>query len=108
MTVVIVASAGNTLGAVINWYLGRYLLRFYGRRWFPVSDAAIARAQAWFNRYGTWSLLFAWLPVIGDPLTLVAGILRVRFDLFILLVAFGKTFRYVVVAMAATQLAGQS
>ena len=105
LPVVAVASAGNTLGSVVNWVLGRYLLRFADRPWFPVSAQGIARAEAWFKRYGTWSLLLAWLPVIGDPLTLVAGVLRVRFGLFLILVAVGKTLRYAVLAYAAQSLA---
>ena len=92
------ASIGNTLGAVVNWLLGRYCLRWRDRKWFPVSAAALERAARWFSRYGVFSLLFAWLPVVGDPLTFVAGILRVRFALFLVLVALGKTARYVAVA----------
>ncbi len=92
------ASIGNTLGAVVNWLLGRYCLRWRDRKWFPVSAAALKRASRWFSRYGVFSLLFAWLPVVGDPLTFVAGILRVRFALFLVLVALGKTARYVAVA----------
>ncbi|GAA5168829.1 YqaA family protein [Viridibacterium curvum] len=98
----IVASAGNTLGAVINWCLGRYLLHFRERRWFPLSAQQLARAEQAFQRYGLLSLLFAWVPVVGDPLTLVAGVLRVRFWLFLLLVGIGKTARYgMVLAVAA-------
>lgn len=92
-----VAIAGNTLGSVINWCLGRYLLHFRERRWFPLSAQQLDRAERAFRRYGLASLLFAWLPVVGDPLTLVAGVLRVRFWLFLLLVALGKTARYAVV-----------
>ena len=103
---VAVASIGNTLGAVVNWFLGRYCLKWRDRRWFPVSEQALARATNWFARYGVFTLLFAWLPVVGDPLTFVAGVLRTRFDLFVLLVALGKTSRYVVVVMVAEGLAG--
>ncbi len=91
------ASTGNTAGAVVNWVLGRYLLHFQDRRWFPVKQQHLARAQAWFQRYGVWSLLLAWLPVGGDPLTFVAGIMRVRLAVFIVLVAAGKTARYAAV-----------
>ncbi len=92
----VVASIGNTLGSVVNWGLGRYLYRFRDRRWFPVSERSIDRAADRFNRFGLWSLLLAWVPVIGDPLTLVAGLLRVRFLVFLPLVAISKTGRYVV------------
>lgn len=89
-----VATLGNSLGAVVNWGLGRYLLRFRTRRWFYFSDKQIESAQGWFQRYGYWTLLLAWMPVIGDPLTLIAGILRVRLNLFVVLVTIGKSLRY--------------
>jgi membrane protein YqaA with SNARE-associated domain len=92
-----VASVGNTLGSVVNWLVGRFLLRWRERRWFPIGAAALERATAWFARFGVWSLLLAWLPIVGDPLTLVAGVLRVNFWLFVALVALGKTARYVLV-----------
>jgi membrane protein YqaA with SNARE-associated domain len=82
---------------VINWLLGRFLLRWREHRFFPVTPAALDRATAWFARFGVWSLLLAWVPVVGDPLTLVAGVLRVNFTVFVLLVAIGKTARYAVV-----------
>ncbi|MFP6746583.1 MAG: YqaA family protein [Alphaproteobacteria bacterium] len=97
-----VASAGNTAGAVINWLLGRYLSQFSTRRWYPLTEKQQERAGAWFRRFGLWSLLFAWLPVVGDPLTVVAGVLRVRFPPFLFLVALGKTGRYVVIAILAS------
>ena len=88
------ATAGNTAGGALNWALGRYLLHFRDRRWFPVGPERLQRATHWFNRYGLWSLLFTWLPVLGDPLTFVAGIMRVRFHLFLVLCAAGKGARY--------------
>lgn len=91
------ATLGNTLGAAVNWGLGRFLLRYRDRRWFPAEQQQLARAQRWFGRYGVWSLLLAWLPVGGDPLTFVAGIMRVRLSVFIVLVAAGKTARYAAV-----------
>lgn len=92
---VLVASVGNTLGAVVNWFLGLFLLHFQDRRWFYFKPEQIQKAQNWFNHYGFWSLLLAWLPIGGDALTLVAGIMRVKLWLFIVLVAVGKTARYV-------------
>ena len=92
---VVVATLGNTLGAVVNWLLGLYLLHFQDRRWFYFSREQIARAQCWFQRYGFWSLLLAWAPVGGDTLTLVAGIMKVRLWLFLLLVGSGKALRYI-------------
>ncbi|MCA1241976.1 DedA family protein [Stappia stellulata] len=94
------AAAGNILGSLVNWTLGRFLLTWQHRRWFPFSPAQIARASDRFSRYGSWSLLFAFLPVIGDPLTFVAGVLKVPFWRFTVLVSIGKIARYA--ALAAT------
>lgn len=88
------ATAGNSLGSMVNYALGRYLLHFQERRWFPIKPAALTKTQRWFQRYGTWSLLLAWAPIFGDALTLVAGIMRVRFIWFVLLVVTGKGLRY--------------
>jgi len=96
-----VASLGNTLGAVVNWALGRGVDRFSDRRWFPVKPARLQRAARWYRRYGKWSLLLSWAPFIGDPLTLAAGVLREPFASFLLLVAIAKTGRYLVVAALA-------
>lgn len=94
------ATAGNTLGSCVNWWLGREILRFQHKRWFPVSEAQLERAQQRFNRFGVWSLLLAWLPIVGDPLTFIAGMFRVRFIWFLVLVAIGKGIRYgVIVAL---------
>lgn len=95
----VAATVGNTLGAVVNWYLGRFLLRFEDRRWFPFRPHQVHRAQAWFLKYGKWSLLMSWLPVGGDALTFYAGVMRVPIGLFLLLTAVGKGFRYVMVIL---------
>lgn len=96
---VLVATAGNTLGSLINWILGRGIERFKNKRWFPVSEKAMARAEAFYRRYGRWSLLLSWAPVIGDPLTLVAGMLRESLLPFLLIVGFAKMVRYIVLAL---------
>jgi len=95
---IIVATIGNVLGSVINWYLGRYLLGFQDRRWFPTTQAQLARAQDWYRRYGRWSLLASWLPVIGDPLTVAAGLMREPIGPFLVLVTLAKGIRYVILA----------
>ena len=95
LILVAVASLGNTLGAVVNWVMGRYLLHFQDRRWFYFKREQVQKAQDWYSRYGFWSLLLAWLPIGGDALTFVAGIMKVRLWLFIVLVGAGKTARYV-------------
>jgi membrane protein YqaA with SNARE-associated domain len=93
----LVATGGNTSGSVINWVLGRAIERFRGRRWFPITPAQYESASRSFRRYGSWALLFAWLPFVGDPLTVVAGALRVPFLRFVILVAIGKAARYAAV-----------
>lgn len=96
----LVATVGNVLGSVINWILGRFLLRFKDKRWFPSSESQLARAQHWYRRYGRWSLLASWLPVVGDPLTIVAGLMREPLVPFLLLVTCAKGTRYLILAAA--------
>lgn len=96
-----VASIGNTLGAVVNWGLGRGIERFHDRRWFPASPEKLEKAQIWYRRYGKWSLLLSWLPIGGDAITVLAGILREPLPAFLLLVFLGKAARYLVLAAAA-------
>jgi membrane protein YqaA with SNARE-associated domain len=100
LTLIAVATAGNVLGSVANWVMGRFLAHFRDRRWFPIDQRAYERASAWYGRFGLWSLLLAWVPVIGDPLTVVAGMLRVDLRWFLLLVTLGKAARYIFLAAA--------
>lgn len=103
---VLVASIGNIAGSVVNWGLGRGVghlagdMSVTGRRAQAV-QAAFARAGDLFRRYGSWTLLLSWVPVIGDPLTLVAGASGISLSRFLVLVAIGKTARFVLVAAAA-------
>ncbi len=90
------ASAGNTLGAALNWLLGRFLLHFENRSWFPFRTEMLRRSQRWFQRFGVWSLLFAWLPIGGDALTFIAGVMRVPFPVFLILTGIGKGARYAI------------
>lgn len=94
----LVATLGNVLGSWVNWLLGRSIEHYRERRWFPVSPARLQQAQAWYTRYGRWSLLLSWMPVIGDPLTLVAGVMRERLWIFIAIVTLAKAGRYAVLA----------
>ena len=91
----VIASSGNILGSIFNWYLGKKITIFQDRKWFPVSPEQLNKSQKYFQKYGIWSLLLAWVPVIGDPLTLLAGVLRVRFSIFFILVSISKISRYV-------------
>jgi membrane protein YqaA with SNARE-associated domain len=95
---VAVASLGNILGSVLNWLIGRGVEKFRDRKWFPASQAQLDRAQQHYQRLGYWSLLLAWVPIIGDPLTLVAGIMREPLWRFLFLVSIGKIGRYLVLA----------
>ncbi len=95
------ATIGNVLGSAVNWVLGLYLARFEGRRWFPVSRREAERAEGWYRRWGKWSLLLSWAPFIGDPLTVVAGVLRKPLPMFLVLVTLAKFGRYVAVASLA-------
>lgn len=100
------ATLGNTLGAIINGILGRQIDRLRGRRWFPFSERQLEKARARFNRYGQWSLLFGWLPIVGDPLTLVGGVMRVPWLNFVVLVVLGKGMRYAVVLWLVMEAVG--
>ena len=97
LLLLVVASFGNVLGSVFNWSLGFYSRNLTTKKWFPFKETQIERSSKWFSKFGKWSLLFAWLPIVGDPLTFVAGLLRVRFLDFIILVAIGKVSRYLIV-----------
>ena len=97
LLLLVVASFGNVLGSVFNWSLGFYSRNLSTKKWFPFKETQIERSSKWFSKFGKWSLLFAWLPIVGDPLTFVAGLLRVRFLDFIILVAIGKVSRYLAV-----------
>lgn len=99
------ATTGNTAGSVVNWFIGLKYAHLAGTRWFPVSEKSLQRASDWFGRYGYWTLLLAWLPVGGDALTFIGGILRVRLGVFLLLVAIGKGARYGALLYAFSLLA---
>ena len=93
----LLASFGNTLGGLTNWFLGLYLVRFENRKWFPISPETRQKAERVFNKYGVWSLLFTWLPVVGDGIALVSGVLRTPIWYFLPLVFIGKAARYALI-----------
>ncbi len=97
----IAASTGNILGSVFNWICGYYAAYFIQKKWFPINQNQINKATNFFLKYGKWSLLLAWLPFIGDPLTFVAGTLRYSFLPFLLLVSIGKIARYLMIYFSA-------
>lgn len=94
------ATIGNTLGSVVNWVLGLFVERWRDHPRFPVKPEEFGRYQEWYGRWGVWSLLLAWVPVIGDPLTVMAGVMRTPLWLFILVTGAGKLARYLVIAGA--------
>jgi membrane protein YqaA with SNARE-associated domain len=101
-----IATLGNTLGALVNWVLGRWCLHWglghwQDRRWFPFKADDLQKADRWFAKWGVWSLLLSWVPIIGDPITFAAGFLRVNFWLFLALVTVAKGGRYAVVLALA-------
>ena len=91
---IVVASVGNILGSCVNWYLGIKAQHFKDKKWFPVSEQKLNRAQKLYHRYGFWSLLLSWTPIIGDPITLIAGLMRENFIRFLLMVSVAKIGRY--------------
>lgn len=95
----LVATAGNSLGSAINWLIGRWCDKFKNKSWYPATS--LDKARIWYSKYGHWSLFLSWAPVIGDPLTLLAGIMRVKFRTFFLLVCIAKFTRYLVVIIVA-------
>lgn len=96
VALLLVATLGNVLGSLVNWWLGTRLERWRDRRWFPVRPERLAKAQAGYHRYGHWSLLLSWVPIIGDPLTIVAGVMKEPFWRFLALVTLAKGGRYLV------------
>ena len=98
----IFASIGNIMGSITNWYLGKKITLFQNRKWFPVSREQLERSRKYFQKYGLWSLLLAWVPIIGDPLTLLAGVLKVRFGIFFVLVSISKISRYMFILYLAS------
>jgi membrane protein YqaA with SNARE-associated domain len=100
----LVATLGNVLGSLANWLLGRFIERYRDRPWFPVSPQKLDAAGDWYRRYGKWSLLLSWAPVIGDPLTVAAGVLREPLPMFLLLVTLAKAGRYLVLTAVTLSL----
>ena len=93
----IFASCGNILGSCINWLLGYYSRGFENKKWFPFNNQNLVKASNWFEKYGKWSLLLSWMPVVGDPITFIAGTMKTKFKTFILLVSISKISRYLVI-----------
>lgn len=101
---VFAATTGNVLGSVVNYGLGILGSRILFKKFFKISNPEIKKAENRFKKYGVFSLLFAWVPIIGDPLTVAAGILRINFMVFLFLVSIGKFLRYVFISWAVLRI----
>jgi membrane protein YqaA with SNARE-associated domain len=97
----IVASIGNISGSLFNWYLGKKILIFKDKKWFPISNDRLKKSEKFFQKYGVWSLLLAWVPIIGDPLTMIAGVLRIKLIVFLIFVSISKISRYIFIIYLA-------
>jgi len=97
VALVTIATTGNVLGSLTNYVLGYWASKEIVKKWLKMSDTDFVRAEQRFTKYGLLSLCFAWVPVIGDPITVIAGVLRVRLLWFIVLVTSGKLLRYIVI-----------
>lgn len=103
-TLTAVASIGNILGSCVNWYLGLRIEQYKDRKWFPVSEQQMQKAQRSYQKYGYWSLLLSWVPMLGDPITLIAGLLKENFARFLLIVSIAKIGRYLFIYMAYSMI----
>ncbi len=98
MGLVMIATAGNVLGSLITYAMGRLGNKAAHKKWLGISERQAEKAEVWFEKWGKPSLLLAWLPIIGDPLCLVAGLLRCGLMPFVLLVTVGKFTRYLILS----------
>ena len=101
---ILVASLGNILGSCVNWYLGLKIEQFKNKKWFPISEVKMLKAEKIYQKYGFWSLLLSWTPVIGDPITLIAGLMKEKFWRFLLMVSIAKTARYIFIYLMLMQI----
>ena len=101
---IFVATLGNVLGSLVNWYLGRFCLKYKEKKWFPIKVNQLEKGQKYYRKYGRFSLLFSWLPVVGDPITLVAGVLKEPLWSFLIFVTIAKSLRYIFVVVITLNL----
>ena len=104
INLIFIASLGNILGSILNWYLGFHFVKFKEKKWFPINKRQLEKASLWFLNYGKWSLFLSWVPFVGDPLTVVAGVLRVPIITFLIIVSISKILRYVIVSLITLNL----
>ncbi|MDA8882240.1 DedA family protein [Alphaproteobacteria bacterium] len=101
---ILVATVGNVLGSVVNWVVGFYATRFQKRKWFPATPSQMQRAEKFYRKYGRYSLLLSWVPFIGDPITVIAGVLREPIFSFLLLVTIAKSARYIALSLIVLEM----
>lgn len=94
-----VATLGNTAGSFVNYLLGKYATTYALSKNY-ISEKYLEKASFIFEKYGALSLLFSWLPIIGDPLTFVAGMVRYTWWKFVLIVGVAKCARYVFIYLS--------
>jgi membrane protein YqaA with SNARE-associated domain len=92
-----VATFGNVLGSLVNYVIGYYILKLKNKKFIPIKDKDIKKYSKIYQKWGIYSLLFSWLPIVGDPLTVIAGIFRTNILLFISFVTIGKLARYIII-----------
>ena len=101
---ILLATSGNVLGALVNWYLGKFLIHYKEKKWFPIKADELAKGEKYYKKYGRVSLLLSWMPIIGDPITLVAGILKEPIWSFLILVTIAKGLRYIFVVVVTLNI----
>lgn len=102
VTLLVSATSGNLLGSIVTYAMGVFGNTLMHKRWLGIDEKALLKAESNYRRWGVYSLLLAWLPVIGDPLCLLAGLLRVNFAAFVILAGVGKLARYSVLIYLVT------
>ena len=98
LSLIIVATIGNVLGSIVNWWLGRQAEKIKKKSWFPISQKKLFKGELYYRKYGRYSLLLSWLPFIGDPITIAAGVFGEPLWSFVILVTISKCSRYLFVA----------
>ena len=105
LLLILLASLGNTLGAIVNWVIGRGIGNSVMRMEKIQASPRYQSITGWYQAYGRWTLLLSWVPIIGDPITVIAGVLKEPLKSFVLIVALAKTTRYVAIAFFAEKFA---
>ena len=101
---ILIATLGNVSGALVNWYLGKFFTQYKEKKWFPIKGNKLEKGEKYYRKYGRFSLLLSWVPIIGDPITLVAGILKEPLWSFLILVTIAKGLRYIFVVFITLNL----